>query len=148
MRCPKCNSEKKTKDGIVKQRQRYKCKECNFRFTVSVRSGTKPLHVKKLALQLYLEGLGFRSIGRILGVSNVNVLKWIRAFGEEVSGLQSSVPAVFSEMDEVHTYVGDKKTIDGYGLLLIDMGRNSSTSLLAIGVRKVANDSGGELKGE
>lgn len=36
------------------------------------------------ALKLYLEGLGFKSIGRILGVSNVTVLKWIRSMGEKL----------------------------------------------------------------
>ena len=36
------------------------------------------------------------------------------------------------EVDEMHTYVGSKKTTVGYGLLLIDMEKDSSTSLLAI----------------
>jgi transposase-like protein len=40
--------------------------------------------MKKLALHMYLEGLGFRAIGRLLGVSNVSVLNWIRSFGKEV----------------------------------------------------------------
>ena len=66
MQCPKCNSEKYIKDGIVKRKQRYKCKLCNFRYTVDQKSTAKPLSLKRLALQLYLEGLGFRSIGRVL----------------------------------------------------------------------------------
>ncbi|KAA6334071.1 hypothetical protein EZS27_017586 [termite gut metagenome] len=33
--------------------------------------------MKKQALHLYLEGLGFRSIGKLLGVSNATVLNWI-----------------------------------------------------------------------
>ncbi|MCF6231123.1 MAG: IS1 family transposase, partial [Gammaproteobacteria bacterium] len=85
MDCPKCKSNNKTKDGIVKQKQRYKCKECGFRFTVATGSSAKPLYLKKLALQLYLEGSGFRSIGRILNVSNVSVLNWIRSFSEQVT---------------------------------------------------------------
>ena len=32
------------------------------------------MEIKRQALQLYLEGLGFRAIGRLLGVSNVAVL--------------------------------------------------------------------------
>jgi transposase len=71
MNCPKCKSDEKNKDGVVKGRQRYKCKDCGFRYTVVSGSKAKPLHVTKLALQLYLEGFGFRSIGRFLGVSNV-----------------------------------------------------------------------------
>jgi hypothetical protein len=81
---------------------------------------------------LYLEGLGFRSIGRYLGVSNVTVLKWIRSFGEEVKSLQEETKEIeMVELDEMHSYVGSKKTTFGYGLLLIDLARDSSISLLA-----------------
>lgn len=34
-----------------------------------------PMEMKRQALHLYLEGLGFRAIGHLLGVSNVAVLK-------------------------------------------------------------------------
>ncbi|MFT4967609.1 MAG: transposase, partial [Candidatus Deianiraeaceae bacterium] len=36
------------------------------------------LNLKRLALELYLEGLGFRSISRILKVSHVSIYNWIR----------------------------------------------------------------------
>ncbi len=131
MQCPKCKSERFTKDGIVKCKQRYKCKTCGFRYTVTRKSTEKPLSLKRHALQLYLEGLGFRSIGRVLNVSNVSILNWIRQFGTQVKSLQSNEPVNVTEIDEMHTYVGTKKTINGYGLLLIDMTRDSSVSLLA-----------------
>ena len=84
MNCPKCKSDKKIKAGFIKDRQRYKCKECGYHFTVELKSTAKPISMKKTALHLYLEGLGFRSIGRFLGVSNVSVLQWIRRFGKEI----------------------------------------------------------------
>ena len=146
MNCPKCTSVEKTKDGVVKGKQRYKCKECGFRYTVASGSKAKPLYIKKLALQLYLEGLGFRSIGRVLEVSNVTVLNWIRSFGEQVENLKSSEHVIYTEMDEMHTYVGQKKTIDGYGLLLIDMGKHSSVSLLATEALRQDKSSGMKLK--
>jgi hypothetical protein len=48
------------------------------------------------------------------------------------------------EVDEMHSYIGSKKTTAGYGLLLtvgehsrtIDMERDSSTSLLVTGATK------------
>jgi len=146
MDCPKCKSNNKTKDGIVKQKQRYKCKECGFRFTVARVHQQNHFNLKKLALQLYLEGSGFRSIGRILNVSNVSVLNWIRSFGEQVTSLQSSESVVFTEIDEMHTYVGQKKTINGYGLLLIDMGKSSSTSLLVIEAHRQEKSYGARSK--
>ena len=34
------------------------------------------------------------------------------------------------EIDDMHRYIGDKKTIVGYGLLLVDRVKNASISLL------------------
>jgi transposase-like protein len=136
MKCPKCHINNNPKAGIVKSKQRYKCKSCNYYYTVTQKSTAKSPETKKYALQLYLEGLGFRSIGRILGVSNVAVLKWIRSFGRQVEELRSEKETEVLEMDEMHTYIGNKKTIAGYGLLLIEMGKDSSISYLATEVRQ------------
>ena len=132
MKCPRCKSNDKVKNGIIKGVQRYRCKECEYNFTVEKRSGEYSNDIKRKALQLYLEGLGFRSIGRILTVSNVSVLNWIKEFGKEIKDLQSDGKTVeYAELDEMHSFIGNKKTTVGYGLLLIDLERNSSTSLLA-----------------
>ncbi|GHU60408.1 hypothetical protein FACS1894121_0320 [Bacteroidia bacterium] len=132
MNCPKCTCEKKVKSGTIKGRQRYKCKECGCNYTVELKSTGKSKLMKKQALHLYLEGLGFRSIGRFLGVSNVSVLNWICSFGKEVQALNAESQEIeMVEVDEMHSYIGSKKTTVGYGLLLIDMGKDSSISLLA-----------------
>jgi outer membrane scaffolding protein for murein synthesis (MipA/OmpV family) len=89
--------------------------------------------MKRFALHLYLEGLGFRSIGRILGVSNVSVLKWIRAFGEQAESIRTEQNIAVVELDELHTYIGQKNVTVGYGLLLIDMGNDSSHSYWVTG---------------
>jgi len=128
MDCPKCKSNQYTKAGIVNGRQRYKCRGCHYLYTVTEKSTAKPMAMKRYALHLYLEGLGFRSIGRILGVSNVSILKWIRAFGKQAEDIRSERHLDVVEMDELHTYIGQKNAIAGYGLLLIDMGKGSSTS--------------------
>ncbi len=62
--------------------------------------------------------------------------------GEQVRSLRSNEPASITEIDEMHTYIGTKKTINGYGLLLIDMKRDLSTSLLAIEALPQASDFG------
>lgn len=133
LNCARCKSERNTKDGIVGNRQRYKCKDCGFRYTIEDRSLAKNL-LKRSALELYLEGLGFRSIGRILKVSHVSIYNWIKSFGEKVEEIRvsSKTPEVI-EMDELHSYIGSKKTTAGYGLLLIDLGRSSWISDLGQG---------------
>ncbi len=123
--CPRCKSRHFIKSGIVKERQRYKCKECSYFYSVAQKSDTSKESQRRLALTLYLEGLGFRSIGRILGFSHVAVYNWIKAFGEQVESLKQK-EATIVEMDEMHSYVGNKETIAGSGLLLIDLGTASS----------------------
>ncbi|MFT4968249.1 MAG: transposase, partial [Candidatus Deianiraeaceae bacterium] len=76
-----CGSDIFCKNGINTGIQRYKCKKCGVNFTKN--RASKPLHLKRLALELYLEGLDFRSIGRILKVSHVSIYNWIRKFGQK-----------------------------------------------------------------
>ena len=63
-----------------------------------------------MALQLYLEGLGFRSIGRVLGFSHVAVYQWIKSFGSEIVKLgeeQREIEIV--EIDEMLELIKNKK---------------------------------------
>jgi transposase len=142
--CPKCKSVNFRKDGIVKSRQRYLCRDCKHRFTVEQRGKSNDL--KRNALILYLEGLGFRSIGRCLNVSHVAVYNWIKAFGERLDDFRNSGEIEVVELDEMHTYIGSKKTTAGYGLLLIGMGTGSSTVKWAQEGLKPGKDYGMPLK--
>ena len=105
MQCPKCGSDDRRKAGFVKEKQRWLCKGCGCKYTRSTPRG-KPPELKQRALQLYLEGMGFRAIGRILDVSNVAVLKWIRAFGEKAERNLSPAPtSKIAMIDEVWHFV-------------------------------------------
>ena len=138
--CPRCEHTECVKAGMVKGRQRFRCKRCRYSHTVQERGAGKVK--KKQALQLYVEGLGFRSIGRFLGVSHVSVYKWIRAFGEALEGLRSKAAIEVVEMDEMHSYIGSKKTTAGSGLLLIAMDTGSSTVFWDRGKRKPGRRAG------
>jgi transposase-like protein len=48
-------------------RQRYKCHDCGYNYSVELKSTAFPESVKRQALQLFFEGMGFRSIDRYLG---------------------------------------------------------------------------------
>jgi transposase len=136
MNCPKCKSEKKVKNGVLKGVQRFKCKDCGFNYTVEYKSTAKPIDTKKFGLMLYLEGLGFQSISRLLNVSHVAVIKWIKKYGEQLKELKTDKPIKIIELDEMHSYLGSKKTIDGFGLLLIERADVSLISLLGTEVRQ------------
>ena len=132
MKCKKCKSSNRVKRGIVKGKQRYTCKECGYNYTVEEKSTSKSDSMKRQALVLYLEGLGFRSIGRFFNVSHVSVYYWIKSFGGKIEEIRSEQQIEIVEIDEMHTYIGSKKTIVGFGLLLIELEKSSSTAFLAI----------------
>lgn len=56
------------------------------------------------------------------------VLNWIRSFGESLPEIKSDKSIQVMEIDEMHSYIQSKKTLAGYGLLLIEMNENSSTA--------------------
>ncbi len=78
--CPNCQSKDNIKSGIINQRQRYKCKDCNYYFTVNKTGKSIDNYYVNKSLQLYLEGLSYREIERLLGVSHVSVMNWVKKY--------------------------------------------------------------------
>ena len=67
----------------------------------------------------------------------MSVFRWIKEFGQQVRELSTEKQHIeIVEVDELHSYIGSKKNIVGYGLLLIDMEEGSLISLLAAGETK------------
>jgi hypothetical protein len=122
MECKYCQGTNCRKNVYPGGFHRYNCKDCNRNWTLG--KGRAYSAEKRFeALKLYLEGLGFRSIGRILGVSNVTVLKWIRSMGEklfETGALwrHTDLKSVAQiQLDEFWHYVKKNEISYGYGLL-------------------------------
>jgi len=57
------------KVGFIRSLQQYKGKECGCHFSVAKKSAVKTEEQRRMALELYLEGMGFRAIGRVLNIS-------------------------------------------------------------------------------
>jgi hypothetical protein len=89
-----------------------------------------------MALAMYLEGLGFRAIGRLLHISYGTVYQWVKKCGKLVELPKRDESIAVVELDEMHTYVGQKKTTNGYGLLLIDIESGLSLLSAATGRQK------------
>ena len=68
--------------------------------------------------------------------------QWIRSFGEKLEELRSAHAIEVVEMDEMHTYIGSKKTIAGSGLLLIVLGESSSSARLVHAAQRPEEPSG------
>ena len=136
MKCPRCGGENHCKAGVVNCRQRFKCKDCGYHYTVEKKSDVKSVETRRLAIEMYLEGLGFRAIGRILKISYGTVFQWVKKCGENLELPRRSEAIEVVELDEMHTYVSQKKTTDGYGLLLIDMEKGLSLLSVATAQHK------------
>lgn len=121
--CPKCNSNVIVKSGIVKERQRYRCKMCNYFFTVN-KIGRKidEYYVVK-ALQLYLEGLSYREIERILGVNHVTVSNWVKDHNIRRPKHYDYHPTYkILKHIEVVEFLMDKKQLSGAGMIITELG--------------------------
>ena len=119
--CPRCSSAKVIKSGFVAGKQRLRCRTCGFQFTRLIPRG-RPQKDKVLAVLLYLHGMSMRSIGKIIGVSTVTVLRWIRDFAKRYAHKpEPEGKAQVMELDEMWHYLGKKSTSSGYGRLIIEI---------------------------
>jgi transposase-like protein len=130
MDCPKCSNSHYVKDGVIRGKQRYKCKECRYRYTVERKSDVKTAGTRRRAFEMYAEGLGFRSIGRILKISYGTVYSWVRQWNVPVSFPRRGNPVRAVELQELLAYVESKKAAGGHGLLLVDL--ENETSFISI----------------
>lgn len=121
--CPKCGSEKKVKSGIINNRQRYKCKECGYNFTVSKLGKEIDNYYVIKALQLYIEGVSYREIERILGVSHVSVMNWVRKYGIRPPKNTAYRPTYkVLTHSELMDYMALPDRLKGSGLMLTELG--------------------------
>ena len=121
--CPKCQDNHIVKSGVIKGRQRYFCKNCNYYFTVNkVGKKIDSYYVTK-ALQLYLEGLSFREIERIIGVSHVTVSNWIKEFNIKKTNQTDyhSTYKIFNHLELVE-YLKNKEQLSGAGMIITELG--------------------------
>lgn len=91
MDCPRCHAKEYVKNGLINNLQRFRCKSCNYNYTV-VRKMTAADNEKiKTALILYLEGKKLAKIAKGLGVSHVAVLKWVKKYGKNLDQLRKQI---------------------------------------------------------
>lgn len=109
MQCPQCGGSDLIKRGWKAGHQRYRCRTCGRHCTDSQPKFSA--QTKAMAIEMYMNSMGIRAIGRVLGASPAAVLKWI---GKEHAALQQKLAQVaptdtgaadIIEMDEIYTYV-------------------------------------------
>jgi transposase len=117
--CKGCDAADYVKSGVVRGLQRYLCKACGCNFAATPPRG-KPPAVKALAILLYAMGnMSFCGIARLLNVSDVAVLKWIRKEAEALPTPEMPANVEIVMLDEIHHFLKKSQKNYGFGEHLI-----------------------------
>ena len=110
--CPRCHrTERQNRAGKTGSgSQRYRCMFCQIKYTPEPKAWAYPEEVRRKAIEMYVDGMNLRRIARHLGVHHRTVSLWVKAQAERLP--DPPVPAAVkeAEMDELFTFIGDKKT--------------------------------------
>ena len=112
MKCPRCReSTRQHKVGFTTARsQRYECQYCQKKYTPNPKARGYPKSLRQQALKMYLEGINFRRIGRLLNVHHKSVINWVNTYAEALPDAAVPEKTEDVEMDELFTFIGSKKT--------------------------------------
>ena len=106
--CKRCGVADHVLNGKVRGLQRYLCQSCGCNFTMTPPRG-KPPAMKALATLLYAMGnVSFCSIARLLGVSDVAVLNWVRDEARTLPEPSTKADVVVVTLDEMWHFVKKK----------------------------------------
>ena len=81
-RCPHCGTAfRQIRYGRSPSgRQKWQCHTCKRVYTPDPKPRGFPPELKHRAVRMYVEGLNFRRIGRLVGVSHQTVIDWVNAY--------------------------------------------------------------------
>ena len=110
--CPKCGEKtRQIKNGYNRSgSQRYKCRCCGKKYTPSPKEHGYSRETRERAIKMYVDGINFRRIGRLLSIHHQSVINWVNAYIEELPDAPVPEHTEDVEMDELFTYIGSKKT--------------------------------------
>ena len=111
-KCPKCHKgTRQNKSGQTEAgSQRYRCMHCGSRYTPEPKQQGYPDEVRQRALEMYVDGMNLRRIGRHLGLHHSTISIWVKAYAASLPEAPKPEEVKAAEMDELFTFIGDKKT--------------------------------------
>ena len=66
--------------------------------------------MRLLAIRMYVEGSSYRSIARVLKINPQSVVNWVNQYTSKLPPAPLPNKVRKAELDELYTYVGEKKT--------------------------------------
>ncbi len=122
-KCPRCESPENVKYGTnASGTAKLKCKNCAKVFTINPKIKRISNEQGIMIIDLYLERMGIRAIGRVLKISNVGVLQFIRRYAKKIKeAMPAPAPTHRAEADEMYLQFRKKKRrLDVVGSVLFD----------------------------
>lgn len=101
MKCPKCGSEQIRKNGHRSGKQNYLCKNCGRQFVESYAQRGYSDDAKQICLKMHQNGLGFRKIERLTGISHNTIINWARQAGALPDDFEVNEISEDIELDEL-----------------------------------------------
>jgi transposase-like protein len=117
--CKKCGGEKHVKAGFIEGEQRYLCGNCGCKF-VPTRQRGKSEKDKLLAIWLYMHGLSYRAIAKLLRVTHKSIYDWVKALADtNYIKPEPQGNAVVVGLDKMWHFLHSNENDLGYGKLVV-----------------------------
>lgn len=112
LKCKKCESESIVKDGKVRGKQRYLCKECGYNFVEGDAQTNEKIQAKKAMCVLqYAQGkASYNMLAKLYHTWPSLVYRWVKEAGMRIPEPQISENIKEIEFDEMRHFIGRKKT--------------------------------------
>jgi transposase-like protein len=112
MKCPYCQKEgQQHKAGkTTVGSQRYRCYGCKRKYTPDPKPRGHSPELRQQALQMYVDGINLRRIARHLNIHHQTVANWVKEHSENLPNPPMPKKVETAELDELFSYVGNKKT--------------------------------------
>jgi transposase-like protein len=132
--CPHCDTtEYQVKNGTAPTgNARFKCQRCQRTYSLIPKTAGYAPEIRLRAVQMYLDGMNFRRVGRFLGVNHQSVVNWVKEYHDKAKAKvvdfphENAAPSAWEtlssdertgtarleivEGDELFTFIGEKKT--------------------------------------
>ena len=112
-KCPKCgNTERQNRAGVtIVGSQRYKCMGCGNKYTPQPKERGYDQKTRREAIEMYVDGINLRRIARHLHLHHSTVSLWVKTYAGQIPSAPVPESVETAELDELYTFIGDKKTV-------------------------------------
>jgi len=111
IKCKNCTADKTVKNGMVRNKQRYKCKACGYNFVVGdKRTGENIAAMKAMVVLLYSLAKGsYGMLGTIFNRNRSLIYRWIKEAGMSFDDPVPEGEIKEIEFDEMWHFIQSKK---------------------------------------